>query len=360
MDDFNSEHLKLKHRIQGFSNGLSADIALTLEGALDVVTGKIYLLSQKAEQTESLIRKKRYLEKLKSEIKKVFDEVYAEIGKKVEEKSVEIGLATPALMNTVANRTLNIGFAEPHLDKKIVTSWFQSSQVEGLFFNEWLTKLSDNAVSRIIKETRESVILAEPLRETAKRIENALNVSKRSAQGLAQNAIFQMHNYAELDCYKQNRDIIGRVRFSAVLDRSTSPLCISLSEKVFDFKDAPIPPLHWRCRSSLVPVFLEKVVEKITGTKTALQQTGKRTVKHRDSTTSTAYRNLRVQTVPEKMSYSQWMQSLVNSSNPKDVSFAREVLGKSRFELVASGKLKVDSLYYHGKIRTIEQLKRLL
>ena len=52
--------------------------------------------------------------------------------------------------------------------------------------------------------------------------------------------------------------------------------------------------------------------------------------------------------------------SLVNSSNRADRAFAREALGKTRFELVKSGKLKIESLYYNGKLRSIKELKRLM
>ena len=54
------------------------------------------------------------------------------------------------------------------------------------------------------------------------------------------------------------------------------------------------------------------------------------------------------------------MQSLVNSKDPKDRAFAKEALGPKRYELVSKGKLKVDSLYYAGKLRTIKQLKELM
>ena len=40
---------------------------------------------------------------------------------------------------------------------------------------------------------------------------------------------------------------------------------------------------------------------------------------------------------------------MVNSSNPADVAFAREALGPTRFDLVKSGKLEMNSLYYRGE-----------
>jgi hypothetical protein len=87
------------------------------------------------------------------------------------------------------------------------------------------------------------------------------------------------------------------------------------------------------------------------------------TVHHRASTgggTSRVYKKMRVQHVPIKKTYNQWLNSMVHSKDLRDVAFGREVLGKTRFNLVKSGKLKMESLYYHGKLRTIKELKRLL
>jgi hypothetical protein len=50
---------------------------------------------------------------------------------------------------------------------------------------------------------------------------------------------------------------------------------------------------------------------------------------------------------------------MIKSKNPSDVSFAREVLGPTRFKLVKSGKLQIKSLYYAGRLRTIKQVKDL-
>jgi SPP1 gp7 family putative phage head morphogenesis protein len=360
MADFKSENYKHIHRLQGLSNGMANDIAKNLEGALDAVTGKIIRLAAKAEQTESLVRKKKYLEKQKAEIEKVLGEVYSDIGKNIQEKSVEVALETPEILNSIANQTLKINLALPHLDKKLVTSWFNAFQVEGMYFNKWLTKIRENAAARIIKEAKESIILHEPFRETARRIQNALNVSRNSAAGLAQNAVFQMHNQAELEYFMENQDIIEKVRFAAELDIHTTPLCISLDGQIYKLGEAPAPPLHWRCRSRLEPVFHEEHLNKIAGKRIARLETGKRLIHHRDGSTSSRYEKIRVQDVSASMTYTNWMKSLMKSENPKDVAFAKEALGKTRFELVASGKLNLDSLYYHGKLRTIRQLKDLL
>jgi len=357
MPDLWTQKYRFQHRLIGVVNGIDEEIAKTLEGALEKVSGNIAVLASKADQTESLVRKKKYLERQRKEIQKVLNEIYVDIGKTIEGKTVELGQAVPEIIADMVKNTLEIELSVPSLSKDRVKAWFESSQVEGLNPKRWLTKLSDNATNRIIKETRESLILHESYAQTAKRISNALNISRRSASGIAHNALHGAWQWAEREMYLENEDI-QEMRFVAQIDRKTTPLCISLDGEVFPIKIAPLPPLHFKCRSMLSPLF-EKG-ERLTGKRIARLDTEGRTVKHRDGTTSTKFEKRRVQFVPKSMTHSGWVQSLVESANPKDVSFAREMLGKTRFDLVKAGKFKVEKLYYGGKIKTIKELKRLM
>ena len=61
-DDLWTSKYKFQHRMQGLVNGLSDDIAEALESALEKVSGRIIALEAQAEQTKSLVRKKKYLD----------------------------------------------------------------------------------------------------------------------------------------------------------------------------------------------------------------------------------------------------------------------------------------------------------
>jgi hypothetical protein len=80
----------------------------------------------------------------------------------------------------------------------------------------------------------------------------------------------------------------------------------------------------------------------------------------RHGTRSTKFEKRRVQFIPKSMTHSDWVQSLVKSSDYRDVAFSKEMLGKTRFNLVKAGKFEVKDFYYHGKLRTIKELKELL
>jgi hypothetical protein len=144
MPDLWMEKYKFQHRLQGVVNGIDSEIAEILEGALETVSGKIAVLASKAEETESLIRKKKYLERQRAEIQKVLNQTYQDkIGGVIESKAVELGQATPEIMAGMVQNSLEIKLSVPSLSKDRVRSWFESSQVEGLNPKRWLTKLSD-------------------------------------------------------------------------------------------------------------------------------------------------------------------------------------------------------------------------
>ena len=120
-----------------------------------------------------------------------------------------------------------------------------------------------------------------------------------------------------------------------------------------------------RCRCFVLPVFKYEALnryldEEEKNTRIARIDTDARTVQHRDGTTSTKYESLRVQFPHAKVTYQEWMESMVKSVDPSDRAFAGEALGPTRFDLVKSGKLKLSSLYYAGKLRTIKELKELM
>jgi len=369
MPNLFDEHMKLSHRLTGIVNSLGAEIAETLEEALDRVTGLTLLAEERATTTKSLVRRKTYLVKQQAEIQKVLDSVYADIGKTIKDKSIEVAQASPGIANTIIKKVVpksfKISMGVPNLTKKRVLLWFESSQVDGLFYNQWLEKLSENTTARIIRETRLAMLAHEgqgPRKIAAKRIQEALQVSRKSATGLAENAIRQAQSWAQRQFDIENRERLKGLRWVSELDRQTCPHCVPLDQRVFKIDDCPLSPLHWLCRCFTEPVFKNAQLEKYLGEQTRIARldTKARTVHHRDGTTSTKYTKLDVRFPKRKLSYNDWMQSMVKSKNLKDVAFAKEALGPARFKLVSSGKLKMQSLYYAGKLRTIKELQRLM
>lgn len=354
MNNYFNERYKFTHRLEGLVNAYGDDIAQTLEGALETITGKLMRLTAAAESTPSLERKKALLLKRKAEIEKTLAEIYQGIGQDMKAKAVETAMATPEILNGIIEGSLpenvSAGLKWSHVTKDRVLAWWDSSQIEGTFFNDYLKKLEANAAERVLQAARQSLLLDESMKEAAASIQTALDMGVRSAQRLLRTATHAAVNWAEREVYRENLDRFRGFRFQAELDRQTCEYCAFLDSREYDLKDAPAPPVHFACRCFLYPVFRDVFVdgqdkpvpyEDAVGPeydkaarRIARLDTDPRIVHHRDGTTSTAYQGYNVKFVDRKMNYRQWMQSMVKSSDPGDVAFAREALGPTRFNLV--------------------------
>jgi SPP1 gp7 family putative phage head morphogenesis protein len=358
------QRLQFQYRLQGMVNGLEAEMIPIFEGALEKTTGKLVALEAKADKARNYKYKKKYLDRQKYEVQKILKDVYRETGDLIKARSIELALQMPE-MTAIMLEKAEIGpqLGMPHLDRKTVNAWFESSQVEGTYFNDWMKKLETNAAARIVAEVREAKVLGESLSKTAKRIQNALSISRKSAVGIAHNSLHQAAIFAERNFWQEpkNKQKIKGLRFVCELDRKTTPLCRSLDQRVFKVDEAPQPPLYWRCRSHLIPMFKWDTKKDLNeATRPARVEMGGRTVKHRDKSTSTKYERFEALQIPAGRSYNQWMNNMVHSKNPEYRKFAREALGPTRYKLVRDGKLKMNQLYYAGKLRTIAKLKELI
>jgi len=376
LKDYNLERFKLTHLFQGIVNGLDDDFREILQDSLERVETKIVRLAERSEETESIAKAKKYLDSQRAAVAKVLHEVYEEIGKKIEDKAIEIGEAVPKISYNLlldctsgeVKKAIQKTFSPIKLSKDRLKRYLESTRIEGLFFNDWLKKLEENAVARIIRETQTGLVLDEPYNKIAKRIQNALNASRHGAEGLARNAVFQAANWADYQHQMEHEERLRGFRFMAELDARTTELCRSLDQQVFPPREAPVPPLHWKCRSYLQPIFKpikigDKTIDlekEIKGKRIVRIESNPRWVNHKDGTRSKIYQDYDVTFVRRDMSYNQMMQTMALSKDPAHRAFAKEALGPTRFDMVASGKLRVESLYYRGKLKTIKELEEML
>ena len=77
-----------------------------------------------------------------------------------------------------------------------------------------------------------------------------------------------------------------------------------------------------------------------------------RTVHHRDGSTSTKFRPVSSEMTTEN--YSQWIKRQMT----EDPDFVRTVLGKTRYDLLKSGKIRLDKMVVDGRLKRISELQK--
>jgi SPP1 gp7 family putative phage head morphogenesis protein len=127
---------------------------------------------------------------------------------------------------------------------------------------------------RFSQVVRQGLLTGEPTPAIAKRLignlqfgEEAKTVRQLVAAGgqatavadnqvltVVRTSINQVANSASQQVYESNQDITRRYRYVATLDSRTSAICAALDGKEFEYGKGPMPPQHFNCRSTTVPV----------------------------------------------------------------------------------------------------------
>lgn len=71
---------------------------------------------------------------------------------------------------------------------------------------------------------------------------------------LVRTSVNQVANAASQQTYEANQDITKKYRYVATLDTRTSAICRALDGQEFPYGKGPMPPQHFNCRSTTVPV----------------------------------------------------------------------------------------------------------
>ena len=153
---------------------------------------------------------------------------------------------------------------------------------------------------------------------------------------LVRTSINQVANTASQQVYEANQDITKEYRYVATLDSRTSSICAALDGRQFEYGKGPMPPQHFNCRSTTVPVIDSDILPPST----------------------TAKRASADGPVPVNMNYGQWLAEQSNKVKaevlgPSKVPYFNRLVKKSGAR-DAMAKLVRDD----GSELTLDQLRK--
>lgn len=97
----------------------------------------------------------------------------------------------------------------------------------------------------------------------------ATAVADNQVMALVRTSINQVANTASQQVYEANQDITKKYRYIATLDSRTSGICAALDNREFDYGKGPMPPQHFNCRSTTVPIIDPDILPPSTTAKRA-------------------------------------------------------------------------------------------
>lgn len=216
---------------------------------------------------------------------------------------------------------------------------------QGKLLREALKDIEQARAIRIRDAVRMGFVEGQTVSEMVRRIrgtrarnyaDGLMEIDRRGAEALVRTAINHTANYARQAVFEANSDLVQEWEFLATLDGRTTITCASLSGKTFPVGKGPMPPRHWNCRSTAVPVLTS-----------AWQALGLKKSEIDPGTQASMDGQ-----VAADISFSKWLRG-------KPASFQDEVLGPERGKLFRAGRVDIDRFTdSKGRVYTLDELRK--
>ena len=118
------------------------------------------------------------------------------------------------------------------------------------FVKDWEYQLTKQARTEIIAAVKDGKSISSVIETIA-----GAGAAQASAavERYARTKFTEVMNKGRL-AFFQSTGVVGAYQYSAVLDDRTSDICAGLHGKIFKAGSEPVPPMHFNCRSVLVPL----------------------------------------------------------------------------------------------------------
>lgn len=158
------------------------------------------------------------------------------------------------------------------------------------------------------------------------------NLQKQQLDTLVRTITNHTASVARNEVYEANSAFLDGYRWISTLDGRTTFICASRDNNLYQVGLGPMPPAHWGCRSTTIPVVSDEfgIGAKVTGKRASVGGP-----------------------VDSRITYGGWLKR-----QPKE--FIDEALGVERSKMFRAGKLKIEQFVDPtGRVYTINELERM-
>jgi SPP1 gp7 family putative phage head morphogenesis protein len=118
------------------------------------------------------------------------------------------------------------------------------------YIGDWsyeITKRTKNELIKAIKDGRPLSSVISVLDDEGKKLSDV------SLERYSRTKTTEVFNRGRME-YFESTGVVAAYQYSAIMDDVTSEVCGELNGVIFEKENAPIPPLHFNCRSVLIPI----------------------------------------------------------------------------------------------------------
>ena len=288
---------------------------------------------------EPTVFQKHRLEAVLYDIDQLMVASYGDIRGQVMSGQLELALSEAEFNQELFDRSTKANFILPS-EQSLIDAVQNRPMVDvmrkGQTIEDALRDLNTKKREQVMQMIRDGVVLGDTTQTIAKTISTTMaTLDARQLQTLVKTATIHTSSVARMQTMEANADILEGYEFVATLDSRTTLQCAKHDGEVHQKGQGPIPPLHWNCRSTIVPkVKPEYTIGGFVGKRPSIGAEG-------------------VKQVSGKTNYGSWLKK-------QPVEFVDEALGVERSRLFRSGKLSIDKFTDPtGRVYTLTELQRM-
>lgn len=330
--------------LEGLSNTAALEVERLLGELFDEIAGEVTRINPTAV-TAAIWQRARVIKLLHS-VKELTGEAFKTIHKTVRVQAAEIAKQQSRWSAQLLRRTvgsIEVGISEGEVGMNLAKAIIDQNPIMGELMRDAFRQQAHQVVVRVRREIQIGMAQSETIDDMVRRIRGrstgrgtysggVMATTTREAEAVVRTAVNDVANEAHMATFKENEDVIEKLRFVATLDGRTTAICASLDGNEYDIddEDIPQPPLHWNCRSVLVPV----IDWKGLGVKAPPE--GERASMNGP--------------VPADMTYSQWLKG-------QEAALQNDILGAERADMFRAGEVGLDDLVRDdGRLVRVEDL----
>ena len=91
---------------------------------------------------------------------------------------------------------------------------------------------------------------------------DGMRLANTQVMTIVRTSVNQVQNAVSQASYSAIQDVTQRYQYVATLDARTSKICASLDGRIFKYNEGPLPPQHFNCRSTTIPIIDDEDLRK--------------------------------------------------------------------------------------------------
>ena len=278
------------------------------------------------------------------------------------EEAKQLALYEPEFLTTALERISPVVLDLAKPTGSILRGIVNAKPLQGKVLSQWIDDAQRAELNLMVSQIRiglaqgeSNEVLTRRIVGTSrfKRTDGITHKSRNNVRAIVRTVTNGISNEARQEFYGMNKNLFNEERYVAVLDGRTTTICGSLDGRIFKTGEGVIPPAHFQCRSTRIPIISRDYI----GERPFVQGNQRRylsefakmnklgTIRRRsqlprgyksrfDKFARQRKRQLAGR-LPARINYEQWLRGQTNE-------FQNQILGRGRAEIFRRGNLPLS------------------